>query len=121
MGLERIGFDGFLYLNTGNYATPTWTEIDIVRDVTTYLEAADAPSRRSIWKLHLRGMLDASVEFQVVHDPADSGYQTIRDAFFNGNTFEVAVADEDITANNTEYFRMFVQTHKFTRGEPLEG
>jgi len=45
----ELGFQSALYVNTGTYGSPTWTEIDLARDVTSLGEVSkiDATTRRT--------------------------------------------------------------------------
>lgn len=45
----ELGFESALYVNTGTYGSPTWTEIDLARDVTSLGDVSkiDATTRRT--------------------------------------------------------------------------
>ena len=96
----RLGMDAKLYRNTGDYATPVWVEVSNVKDVTLNLEKgeADVTTRANQgWRATVGTLKDASIEFQMVWDTVDAGFDAIRQAFFNNTPLEFAVRDGDIT------------------------
>lgn len=120
--MERIGLDGKLYRNTGTYASPTWTEIDNVKDVSFSCDAdkADVTTRRSDgWKEYLMTLFDAGIEFEMVWDTEDANFTAIQDAFFSRGNLDIAVMDGDIAVDGAEGLRATVGVAKFGRKEPL--
>ena len=115
--------DAKLYRNTGTYASPTWEEIGNVKDVTLNLEKgeADVTTRANNGSRATVGTLkDASIEFQMVWDTLDSGFDAIRQAFFNNASIEFAVMDGAITDPDSEGLRATFYIFNFTRNEALE-
>ena len=102
----KLGLDAKLYRNTGTYAAPTWDLIGNVRDLTLNLETGEADvSTRSNngWRATVSTLKDASLEFEMVWDTADSDFGAIRDAFLNNTTVEIAVMDGLITGAVTRH------------------
>ena len=119
----RLGMDAKLYRNTGTYATPTWVEVSNVKDVTLNLEKgeADVTTRANAgWRATVGTLKDASIEFQMVWDTVDAGFDAIRQAFFNNTPLEFAVMDGDITDPDSEGLRATFDIFNFTRNEALE-
>ena len=119
----KLGINGKLYKNDGDYATPTWTEITNVRDLTLNMDAAEADATtraNNRWRATAAALRDASVEFEMVWDTADAGFQAIRDAWKNGADLEMAVVDGDIATSGTEGLRATFAITGFNRNEPLE-
>jgi len=119
----RLGMDAKLYRNTGTYAAPTWVEVSNVKDVTLNLEKgeADVTTRANAgWRATVGTLKDASVEFQMVWDTVDAGFDAIRQAFFNNTPLEFAVMDGDITDPDSEGLRATFDIFNFTRNEALE-
>ena len=119
----RLGMEAKVYRNTGTWATPTWVEITNVRDVTLNLETgeADVTTRaNSGWRATAATLKEASVEFEMVWDTADAGFTAIKDAFFDGESIDLAVMDGDITQNGTQGLRAEFSITSFSRSEPLE-
>lgn len=119
----RLGMDAKLYRNTGDYATPVWVEVSNVKDVTLNLEKgeADVTTRANGgWRATVGTLKDASIEFQMVWDTVDAGFDAIRQAFFNNAPLEFAVMDGDITDPDSEGLRATFDIFNFTRNEALE-
>ena len=119
----RLGMDAKLYRNTGTYAAPTWVEVSNVKDVTLNLEKgeADVTTRANQgWRATVGTLKDASIEFQMVWDTVDAGFDAIRQAFFNNTPLEFAVMDGDITDPDSEGLRATFDIFNFTRNEALE-
>jgi len=119
----RLGMDAKLYRNTGTYAAPTWVEVSNVKDVTLNLEKgeADVTTRANAgWRATVGTLKDASIEFQMVWDTVDAGFDAIRQAFFNNTPLEFAVMDGDITDPDSEGLRATFDIFNFTRNEALE-
>ena len=120
---RRLGMDAKLYRNTGDYATPVWVEVSNVKDVTLNLEKgeADVTTRANGgWRATVGTLKDASIEFQMVWDTVDAGFDAIRQAFFNNTPLEFAVMDGDITDPDSEGLRATFDIFNFTRNEALE-
>jgi len=88
----KLGLSAKLYYNNGTYESPNWQEISNAKDVTLSLESseADVTTRANDgWRATVGALKDASVEFQMVWDSADAGFQKIRDAWLNGTGLEI--------------------------------
>ena len=119
----KLGMEARLYRNTGTYETPTWTEIDNVKDVTLNLETgeADVTTRANNgWRATAATMKDGSVEFEMVWDTADAGFTAIQEAYFDNTSLEFAVMDGDIATSGTQGLRATMAVTNFSRNEPLE-
>ncbi|MEW4530206.1 phage tail tube protein [Maioricimonas sp. JC845] len=119
----RLGLEGKLYRNSASYATPTWEELTNVRDLTLNLEAgeADVTTRGNAgWRAIVAALKDASIEFEMVWDPADSGFTALQQAFFNKTAVEFAVMDGDVTTSGSQGLRASMSITSFGRSEPLE-
>lgn len=67
----KLGMEAKLYRNSGTYASPTWTEIQNVKDLTLNLEAgeADVTTRGNAgWRATIASLKDGSIEFDMVWD-----------------------------------------------------
>ncbi len=119
----RLGLDAKLYRNTGTYAAPTWTEIGNVKDVTLNLEKgeADVTTRANNgWRATAGTLKDASIEFQMVWDTEDEGFQAIQSAFFDDEPIEFAVMSGPMNDPESEGLRASCDVFSFTRNEALE-
>lgn len=119
----KLGLDCKLYRNTGDYATPSWNEVNSVKDVTLNLEAgeADVTSRaNNAWRASVATLKDASIEFELVWDSADDDFAAIRDAFLSNGSLEFAAMDGDILVSGSQGLRATCMIATFSRNEPLE-
>ena len=119
----RTGLDAKLYRNTGNYASPVWTLISTVIDLTHNLDKdkAEVKARSSRWVknlfLHKKGPLD----FNIIKDTADTNWATLRDGYINDVIFDMAIADDAIANTGTEYLRADFGIFGFKEGQPIAG
>lgn len=114
--------DAKLYYNTGTYATPTWTEITNVKDVTLNLEKdeTDVTTRASGgYKEFVDGLIDASVDFNMVWDTADTAFTAIQTAFFAKTAEEFLILDGDEGTAGSQGLRVTCMIKSFTRNETL--
>ena len=121
----RLGDEMKLYYcAAGIGGSPVWAELAIVRDVklNTSKGEADVTTRASGgWKQTVGTLKDAGIEFEVVWDTADAGFQAVMDAYFDDTLIGLAVADGPIETPGTQVFKADCAVLKFDRNEPLEG
>jgi len=116
--------DAKVYYNTGTYASPTWTEISNVKDVTLNLEKdeIDVTTRASGgFKERADGLIDASIGFQILWNNSDTAFTALQDGFFNKTAVEMLVLDGPQTTTGSEGLRATCMVKSFTRSEPLGG
>ena len=121
-----LGLDAKLYYNTGTYASPTWTEITNVKDLTLNLEKgeADVSTRGGNgWKQTVGTLKDASIEWGMVWDPDDTAFTAIKNAFINNTSIEFLVLDgssSPASGVTVQGLRAECSITGFTRNEALE-
>lgn len=101
--------------------TGAFTEITTAKDVTLTLEKneADTTTRGNDgWRSTTGTLKEASIEFEVVLDVADTAYLALRDAFLNDSNIGMAALDS-AGASGQGLVANFTITN-FTRNEPLE-
>ena len=116
MGI-RLGMDAKLF--HGPAGTTASTELANTRDVTLNLETgeADVTTRGNQgWRATAATLKEGTVEFEMVWDTDDTGFNAIKDAFFNNTAIALAVLDRD---NGSGLDADFMITN-FSRSEPLE-
>ena len=122
MGM-KLGMEARLYRNTGDYATPVWTLLPNVKDLTLNLETAEADvttRANAGWRATIATLKDGSIEFQMVFDDTDTSFTALRDAYLNSTAVEVAVMDGDIATAGSEGLRASCSVTNFARNEALE-
>jgi len=116
----KLGMEATLNYKVGGQAAGgAWLELTNVRDVTLNLEAgeADVTTRANAgWRATVATLKEASVEFEMVWDTADAGFDAIRDAFLNNTIIGLQVLDADAGEGLQADFMVTA----FSRGEPLE-
>jgi hypothetical protein len=111
-----------LYYNTGTYAVPVWTLISNVKDVTLSLEKdeVDVTTRASGgFKEYADGLIDASVNFSMLWDTADTAFTALQTAFFAKTSVEALVCDGVYSTVGTQGLRAICMVKSFSRGENL--
>lgn len=114
--------DAKLYYNTGTYGTPTWTEISNIKDLTLSVEKdeVDLTTRASGgFKEYADGLVDATVEFQMLWDSSDTAFTAMKTAFFNKTAVEVLVLDGDEATTGSQGLRATCMVKNFNRSETL--
>ena len=94
------------------------TEMKDVKDVTLNMETgeADVTTRAAEgWRLTAATLKEASVEFEMIWDTADSGFNAIQKAYFGNSALSLFVSDGEGNGLDAD----FVVT-SFSRSEPLE-
>lgn len=117
------GLDCKAYRNSATYATPTWAEVENVRDLTLNLTKgeADVSRRGTEWKLTKPTLKDGSVDFEMVWDTGDADFTAIQTAWNDGTTIDMAFLDGEIGTTGSQGLRAEFEVISFTRSEPLEG
>lgn len=111
-----------LYRNSGSYGTPTWDLITNVRDLTLNLDKdeVDITTRGSGgFKEFIDGMIDASIDFGMVWDTADTDFTAIRTAFFAKTAIEFLILDGLVATPGSQGLRVTCMVKSFTRNENL--
>ena len=124
---EILGNAAKLYLDaTPLSSTPdsgSWSEVDLAREVTINMDAARADVTRrgsGNWKQSKAGLIDATLEFEVVYDPTDTEFQALLDAFTSRGEIALAAMDGDIAVADTEGLAGNWEIVTFNRSEPLD-
>jgi predicted secreted protein len=115
----KIGLDAKLYYHDGT----AFVEIATARDVTLNLEKGEADTStrgNDGWRTRLATLKDASIDFEILADSEDAGYQALADAFFNDTQIEMLVMDGDKADTTSQGLRAFMGVFTFSRNEPLE-
>ncbi len=121
--MNRLGMEGKLYYNAGDYATPDWKELKNAKDVTLNLEKgeADVTTRGNAgWKATVGTLKEGSIEFEMVWDTEDAGFTALQDAWFGDTPVEMAVMDGPIAQTGSQGLRATMSVMSFSRKEPLE-
>jgi hypothetical protein len=119
----KLGKDAVILRNTNTYASPSWTAITNVTDVTLTMEKSeeDVSTRGSGgWDLSVFPSKSASVEFQMNHDPADTDWIALHASFISDTAIELLVLNGP-NSTGSQGLRATMQVGKFNKGQPLKG
>lgn len=115
-----IGYEGKLYYKVGGIAGGgSWTELTNVRDVTINSEdtEVDVTTRASGGhRAVVQGLRTYTIEFEMVWDTSDTGFNALRDAFLNRTA--IGIKAFELAAGQGPQFDGVVLT--MTRNEPLD-
>ncbi len=121
---DLLGMNAKLYYKEGGYQQDAaWTELTNVRDVTLNLERAEADVTTRAndgWRAIIGALKEGAVEFQMVWETSEAGFESINDAFFNESKIGLAIMDADGVDDGTGLIGDFAVLN-FSREEPLEG
>lgn len=119
----KFGFECVIARNTGaNWATPTWNPLELIQNATLNLDAneTDVSVRGSGgWDQSEPTTRKAEVTFQIMHDNANTDFSTLRDAFLNRTSLDLAVLDGGPAATGSQGLRAMWKVFKFARSENL--
>lgn len=117
---HRIGIDAVLnYKVGGQSAAGAWTPLGNVKDLTLNLEAseADVTTRANGgWRATVPTLKDASLDFEMVWDTEDAGFEAIQNAFLSGSKIGFQALDGTGGKGIQGDFAIF----SFSRAEALE-
>lgn len=104
-----LGLNAKLFYATST-ANPSYLELKNVRNVTLNLETAEADvttRANNGWRATMPTLKDASVEWEMIYDTTDAGFQAIQAAFFgdaqnpNGKDIMLKVLDGGTASGGT--------------------
>ena len=119
----KFGHECKIYNNTGTHASPTWQELNIVKDVTLNMSQneSEITSRGGKGYVQTAGtLIDASIEFGITWDPSDAAdFSELQNAFLNRKPVEILILDGDRTVAGNEGLQAFFVVTNFTRNEAI--
>ena len=120
----KTGHKMKLYRNTGTHASPTWSEVAEVVDVTIpdlTRGLAELKRRASDFTKNLASLIQSiAVEFRLHHGMDATNFDAIRQNFFNGTPEEWAVFNGDIATTDNEGLILQALVENFPWDQPLE-
>lgn len=119
----RLGLNAKLYRNTGSYGTPTWTEIEAVKDLSLAdaMTEADVTARKhGGYRAMVAALREVGIEFDMPNIVADVDLLALRTAYNARSTIEFAVMDDAIATSGAHGVRFSGQIFQRNRDEKLE-
>ena len=116
----KLGMEATLNYQVGGQAGGGgWLELTNTKDVTLSLEAgeADVTTRANDgWRAIVATLKEASVEFEMVWDTGDAGFDAIKDAYLGNDIIGFQILDGD----SGEGLQADFMITSFSRSEALE-
>lgn len=125
----QLGYESSLYINTGTYASPTWTEITLARDVTTpdnvnRIDVTTKQSARNGYIAEDYGLATAGFSFDMLVPAAgesDAAYTAIETARKARTPVDVlAVEGGVISTDGLTARRIICAVFGGEKGDPLQ-
>ena len=120
----KLGHEAKLYYSAaGIGGTPVWTEVLGVRNLklATSRGEADVSTRGGGgWKATAPTLIDAGIDFDLVHDPDDAAVEAIESAFFAGTRLGLAVMSGPVAEAGSRGLWADCAITKFERDEGLD-
>ena len=117
------GREAVLYYKVGGLdGAGAWTELSIVRDCGLDLQKGDADVTvrgNAGFKQYVGTLKDVPLEFEVVYDADDPGYQALQDSYIDDLIIGLAILDGPWASANGLLADFIVTAMK--RNEPLDG
>lgn len=116
----KPGWQHKIYRNTGTYGSPTWNEIDGVKDVNVTQSATeDDVTLRRHGGFKATGVpeRDLMIAFTMLQDGEDADYVALDAAWWSGDLIDVAAVDGDIETSGTVGVRFWAAVTKADRDE----
>jgi hypothetical protein len=122
MASIRLGKDAKLYRNTGTYGSPVWDVINNVRDLTLNgdFDEGDATTRGAGGvKQTEPTLLNASIEWEMVEDLADTDYTTLLIAHYGRTMMDLFACSGAFNTTGETFFRSECKMPGWKKTEPL--
>lgn len=120
-----LGLNAKLWIaeTTSGQGEGTYNLVTNARNVTMSLEAAEADvttRANAGWRANVPTLKDASVEFEMMYDTADSRFEEVQEAFLDGNDLWVKVLDGGTTHTGGSGLKALCRVTSFSISQGLE-
>jgi hypothetical protein len=111
------------YMSGGSFASPTWTLMTKVIDVTIGRQRTEiaASTRGSEFEKVLVGLKKMPISITLLRDDADTTQDSLETAYEAGTDVVLGFADGAIATTGTTYVKIEGKILTFDHGEPLDG
>jgi len=102
------GLDCYVYRNTATYASPTWSIVNPVIEVTidSSVGTIDASNRNSTYRLMLAGLLEWSATIRFNKDKDDTDFVALETAANGRSNVDLLILDGVRTSTSSTGFRV---------------
>lgn len=128
--MGATGYNDRLYVNTGTFLSPTWTEVDLRKDMTSGSTTANADhttakEAREGYTAYQYGLKEFTVSFEMIPPKATESsttYELIRDANRNFTTVDIlCVYAGAISTDGLDAVRAICGVYGGERTSPVGG
>lgn len=119
-----LGANGKLYRNTGTYGSPTWDLVPNCRSITgnhSWSDVNVSGRAGGAAVQHEPGLIDFDFSIEMLYDPSDTDFTTIRDAAFARTGIEFALLDQASGTAGSYGTRAFCKFFNYKRPEEIDG
>lgn len=119
--MSCTGFDGYIYYNTGTDGSPTWVEVEPVRDVSSPMSAgtADVSDRRSKFEMTCPTMLSLETTMTATYVRGNTALAALRTHFLARTAVQIAVMDGPIETSGSEGLKYYAHVFSNDFDQPL--
>ncbi len=115
-----------LFINSGSFATPTWTDGEIkkaknVKSPRKRSSAAKSGRGDGFVTYDISDLIDAPITFTLVLKRGDTLQDDLRDAFNNNTSILIAALDGDPATSGSEGVHGLYGIEDYSRDEPDDG
>ena len=109
------GVEWRLYINTGTYAAPTWSEVSAAKDISMPDDSdeIETPERGARYKLWQVGQGDLSIEFPATYRRARASQVAVRGHYDAQTDCDILLVDGDVATADNEGMRMISKCVSF--------
>lgn len=128
--MGAVGYNDRLYLNTGTFGSPTWTEIDLRKDMSggenvNNADHTTAKEARQGFTAYQYGLSEFTISTEMIPPTAtesSTSYETVRDANRNRTTVDALwVRAGAITTDGLDAVRAICGVYGGERNAPIGG
>jgi hypothetical protein len=120
--MAQVGLNCYAYYNSGTSNSPTWVEMDTIKDLKVGAEIgdADSSSRLDDVATSMDALMKFTVTFNLVKDTADVSFAYLNDAFFERTALDALFLDGSLDDALTTGIRSTWKIFGWDDGQPLE-
>lgn len=119
-----LGANCFFLLNSGTIDTPTWGEMNNVRDIEPSVSFTDVEVSARFgggYKVHEPALADLSFSTEHLYDPYDVQLSILRVSALARTLLDVAIMDGPIDTDGSQGYRVQVKAFSHKRSEMVDG
>lgn len=120
----KKGYLAKMYRDTGTFGSPTWNEVDVVKDIAyTYVKESLEASTRASGKVkeYEPGRGDFTITGKIRSDEDSADFVAFETAFLADSLLDIMILDGGSTVNGSRGYRMEFKLHKLDEDQAEDG